>query len=178
VAELGEVAPPQWVTDRLRHNPTFADVEIVPSAPNDCTPAALVKHGDRAAAAAASSSPGERMRRYAAQLGCDHLLLYGSTVDHSVNSTALSVADLTIVGAYVVPGQKINASARVAGSLTDVASGQVLLTVSADGAKTGHCSFAQRDDADESVSNAVKEAAIASLLDRLDARIAALARQR
>ena len=77
----------------------------------------------------------ERMRRYAADLGADYLFLYGGTLDQSQTSTPLAAMNLTVIGAFLVPSQKLDADVKAAGSLVDVRSGRVVLSVSADGAE-------------------------------------------
>jgi hypothetical protein len=171
VTQLGELSPPQWALERLRKDSAvFASVEIVPSSTGD--------RGDHLIAAQQPTTVptrGERMRRYAGQAESNYLFVYGSTVDHSINSTSLSVADLTVIGAFVVPGQKVSASAIVTGSLIEVASGRVIFTISADQDQSKLSPAAQRDADEEALIRAVRKQAIAALLDRLEARVKEIA---
>ena len=84
------------------------------------------------------------MRRFARDMGLDHLLVVGGTIDHAVQENGLGVLDLTIVGAFVVPSKEIKADARAAAALIDLKTGRVVMTASADASKGGLASSATR----------------------------------
>jgi hypothetical protein len=44
----------------------------------------------------------------------------------------LALADVTIIGAFLIPSKQIDVEGKAAGSLIDVGSGRVVLSVSAD----------------------------------------------
>jgi hypothetical protein len=158
VAQLGEVAPPEQMLARLRADKAlFARVEPVPgimyaapnargfqrnpaAAPSDYAPVADPYEQARQHA--------EAMRRYARDTGADYLFLFGGTIDHNTTGTPLSLMDLTIVGAFVVPSRKTDAAARATGSLIDVETGRVVASVSADESR-GKLSTSVSADANE-----------------------------
>ena len=136
VAQLGEVAPPDKLMDKLRtDSAAFASVEPVSGVmdgPQASSPQEARDYSTRQAA----QNHAERMRRYAADVGADYLFLYGGTLDRSTTSTPWVAANITIVGAFVIPSQQLDADVRAAGSLLDVRSGRAVLSVSADGHAT------------------------------------------
>jgi len=64
------------------------------------------------------------------------------------HQTGLSLLDLTIVGAFVVPSREIKAQARASGALVDLRTNRVVLTASAstEGSRLGS---AASEDGDE-----------------------------
>jgi hypothetical protein len=79
-------------------------------------------------------NPGDAIRwmlDYAGHSGADYLLVYGGTIDTIATPGALSILDLTILGAYVIPGHEVKASCRAAGALIHVPTGRVVANVSA-----------------------------------------------
>jgi hypothetical protein len=134
VGQLGEVAPPQAMLKSLRkQRDIYASVQSIPAVIDVAAPPLPNQPGELASARHQAKEHGERMRRYAAGIGADYLFLCGGTVDGATTDTAYTMANLTIVGAFVMPSQRIQASARASGSLIDVKSGRVVLSVSADG---------------------------------------------
>jgi len=161
VAQLGEVSPPAAVLDRLRQeSAAFTIVQPIPSVTQDGgeTPSA------------------KSMRRMARDLDADYLFVYGGTIDHAITGTPLGAANLTIIGAYVVPSEKIHAQAKVSGSLIDVtpgAAGGVLLTVSADDKGWTLSPLAARDSDDMTLTRKVRERAVANLMDQFVTKLKA-----
>ena len=158
VAQLGEVAPPEQMLARLREDKAlFARVEPVPgimyAAPNA---RGFQRHPEAAPSDYApvqdpyeqARQHAEAMRRYARDTGADYLFLFGGTVDHNTTGTPLSLMNLTVVGAFVVPSRKTDAAARATGSLIDVETGRVVASVSADETR-GKLSTAVSADANE-----------------------------
>ena len=110
VAQVGEVAPPQKLLDMLHQDSkTWSLVSPVDG---------RVQFQD--------------MRRYARDIGADYLFVFGGTVDRSDNDTGLALANATIIGAFIVPSKQIDAEGTGAGSLIDLPTGRVVLSVSAD----------------------------------------------
>jgi hypothetical protein len=134
VAQLGEVAPPDAMLDHLRNERTaFASVQPVSGVVDTTPEQAPSQRPQDYSTQSAVRSHADRMRRYAADIGADYLFLYGGTLDQSQTSTPWVATNVTIIGAFVVPSQKLDADVRAAGSLVDVKTGRVVLSVSADG---------------------------------------------
>jgi hypothetical protein len=88
----------------------------------------------------------DRLRAYARDLRADYVFIFGGTIDRANTGTALSAADLTIVGGFFVPSRRIQGIARASGALVDVESGRVVLSVSADSQQKSLApSFAQEN---------------------------------
>ena len=151
VAQIGEVAPVHGVLEKLSDSPTvFSRVEGIPGIfDGSYAPSASSHQGNRMdynytynspPPAAPRPSPGEpavrdemqRMRRFALSMGMDYLVLVGGTIDTKIDSTAASAADLTIVGAFLVPSKAINAEGRATAALIDLRSNRVVLTAVAE----------------------------------------------
>jgi len=65
------------------------------------------------------------LRRNAALLNCDLLLVYGVSCDYSRRANPLSVLYLTVVGAFFVPGDSLTAGSMVRAALLNVRTGRV-----------------------------------------------------
>jgi hypothetical protein len=133
VVQVGEAAPPAALIEALRADPAvFGRVESLPGIVHE---AGFDRTGQRDRAPDASAQARVQvagLRNLAADLGMDYLLLVGGTVDYGTSGTPLSLADLTIVGAFVVPSQHTRATARANGALVDVATGRVVVNSSAE----------------------------------------------
>jgi hypothetical protein len=137
VAQIGEVAPPAEMLRELRKQTTlFARVEGLPGT----TSAPVDRHArwnlDDNAPAAGAREHLRGMCRLARDMGLTHLLVFGGTIDHATNTTGLAAADLTIIGAFVMPSREIRATARASAALIDVESESVVLIASADNDRT------------------------------------------
>jgi hypothetical protein len=134
VVQVGEAAPPAALMATLRGDAgVFGRVETLPGV--------LHEGGDHYYEAGQRRGPDvteqnraqvSGLRSLAADLGMDYLLLVGGTVDYGTSGTPLSVMDLTIVGAFVVPSRETRASAKANGALIDVRTGRVLVNSSAE----------------------------------------------
>jgi hypothetical protein len=177
VAQVGEVAPPQDVLDVLRRDPgAFASVQPIPGATES--------HGDYPYAAARATDPAgqvrraarehiDRMRRYARDLGAEYLFLYGGTIDHATTGTPLGAADLTIVGAFLVPSKRIAGVARASGALVDVNSGRVVVSVSADAQDTRLAPSFSRETGELKMLQTLRDDVVVKLAEQLAARVKA-----
>ena len=133
VVQVGEAAPPAALIAALRADPmVFGRVESLPGIVHE---GGFDHTGNRNRAPDASAAARVHvngLRNLAADLGMDYLLLVGGTVDYGTNGTPLSLADLTIVGAFVVPSQHTRATARANGALVDVATGRIVVNSAAE----------------------------------------------
>jgi hypothetical protein len=137
VAQLGEVAPPSLMMDALRkEHAAFASVQPIPGVIDVGYVPGQRGTPTEYSARQVAAEQGQRMRRYASDVGADYLFLFGGTVDEATTNTPLTLANATIIGAFIVPSEKLQAQVRASGSLIDVKSGQVVLAVSADANKS------------------------------------------
>jgi hypothetical protein len=180
VAQMGEVAPPNAFLDKLRGRPDlFTRVEAISGIPGnfqlDPDPSEAgsgvvgpASHNSRAAAVGGDARRDlAAMQRMARDMGMDHLLVLGGTVDHSTHGNALSLLDLTIVGAFVAPSKEINARATAAGAMIDLDSGKVVLTASADASKGGLAATATQEGAQLGVLRRARDEVVNKLGDSL-----------
>lgn len=134
VAQIGEVAPPGPMLERLRAEPLlFARVESVPAVGGDAyyRPAYRMNNAPLTAADAVRTQV-DVLRGLARSTGADYLLLVGGTVDSSRGATPLSVLNLTIVGIFIVPSERLQAEMRASGALIDVRTGQLVTLASSE----------------------------------------------
>lgn len=167
VAQVGEVAPPEALLDKLRKRPgLFARVEPVPGTFG--IDAHVRPHGNAAFSPdEAARREMERMQQYARSMGMDHLLLIGGTIDHAAQDNGLSVLDLTIVGAFVVPSKQITAEAKASGALIDLNTGRVVLTASADATRGGVASTATQESGQLNVAREARDDVLGQLADEV-----------
>ena len=166
VVQIGEVAPPQKLVEYLRGQPDlFARVEGVP----DMASGMELYWGQESAEGVRQRVHNEvqRMQRFARDLGMDYLFLYGGNVDYGTRQSGLSVLDLTIVGAYVVPSRKVDAYARASGALVDLNTGRAVIVSSADAREGKMASAVTADDAERKVLAELREDVIEKLGEQL-----------
>src|SRR5687768_11666422 len=172
VAQLGEVAPPTKMIDKLRSdNEAFVSVQPMPGLIDmDGQRDPRGRPQDYSAQKSAQNHS-ERMRRYARDIGADYLFLYGGTVDRATTSSPASLANVTIVGAFLVPGDVINASARASGALIDVESGRVVLSVAADSNKRKRAARVAVEGDEIKVLESLRDDVVVKLADQLRSRV-------
>ena len=108
---------------------------------------------------------------HARDLGADYLFLFGGTIDRKTTDSPMILANATIVGAFVVPGEVIQADARATGSLIDVASGRVVLAVSADAHDRRRASTVAREGDEIKMLESMRDELVRKLADQLKERI-------
>ena len=129
VVQVGEVSPPQTMMKALRAEPgVLSRVEAIPGA-DSYVQNSQYGYGPNLPAKGPSTAG---LRRLAADLGMDYLLLVGGTMDYDSNGTPMSLLDLTIVGAFVIPSRETTAIARANAALIDVKTGRVVVSSSAE----------------------------------------------
>jgi hypothetical protein len=172
VAQLGEVAPPDAMMDKLRADAaTFASVQSVSALVDAGAQHVPTPRPQDHSTQQSAQSHAERMRRYAADLGADYLFLYGGTLDQSQVSTPMAAMNLTVIGAFLVPSQKLDADVKAAGSLVDVKSGRVVLSVSADGRESRTSPSIGVKASERSMLLELKHDVIEKLATQLSARV-------
>jgi hypothetical protein len=149
----------------------FASVQPIPAVVDVAPAAAPHRTGELASARQEAKAHGERMRRYAAGIGADYLFLCGGTVDRATTATAYTLANATIIGAFVVPSERIQATARASGSLIDVRSGRVVLSVSADGRREKLAPAVSREGHEIALLEALRDEVVAELASELAEQI-------
>jgi hypothetical protein len=117
------------------------------------------------------------MRTMARNLGSQYLLVFGGDLESGCQETGLSIFDLTIVGAFVVPSEGVAVSGKAAGSLIDVTTGRVVMDFSADTEGEGLAPAAFAENAKTIAEHTAKATLVknltADVLDQLAGQIGA-----
>jgi len=183
VAEVGELAPPPVVLDELRKEPALCRrVEGIPGIANGDYltspynvhdyPVASPNGKDDALVAAAAM---RRMLRMARDMGMDHLMLFGATVDSDVHATGLSAFDLTIIGAYIIPSRDITGQARASAVLIDLRTSRIVLSASTEANKNRFVSAADEEVGEDHLVKQLRDEAFGTLGSQMIARAKAAA---
>jgi hypothetical protein len=125
VAQIGEVAPPQSMIQKLTDNKSLVTSVTALPMPADENNYDKDKKYDYAGNL-------KNVCRLAKADGADQLFLLGGNIDTWAKNNMWSFLDWTIIGAYTVPGSRVHAEGKAAGVLIDVASGEPLIFVSVD----------------------------------------------
>ena len=172
VAQLGEVAPPLAMMEKLRAEPElFSSVQPIPGLMDVAAEMDPRGKPHDYSAQKNAQAHAARMRKYARDIGADYLFLYGGTIDRATTASPLILANATIVGAFVVPGEVIQATARASGSLIEVQSGRVVLSVAADGHERKRASSVAREGDEIKVMETLRDEVIDELAEQLKARL-------
>jgi hypothetical protein len=171
--QLGEVAPPQELMERLRdESELFSSVQ-----PSTGVVSSVRPHGHHARQAGhvyASDSTREHaqmLMQSARDMGADTLLIYGGTVDATDRGTPLSLLDITIVGAFVLPSRVIETEGKAMAMLVDTETGQVIATTSADAADTSLSTSFGKQGAQRNQMQSVRDDVIDELTVELIERV-------
>lgn len=133
VVQVGEITPPTSFLKALRARPdVFARVEPVSGAAGAAPDGNQARDDGPAVANAHARREMDRLLQLARDMGMDHLLLVGGTIDQATKENGLSLLDLTIVGAFVVPSKQVEAEARASAALVDLSGDRVVLVASAE----------------------------------------------
>ncbi len=158
VAQIGEVAPDSAMVTRLREGKdVFRRIEPIP-APMDGVEAA---HCDPNTPE--GRQPIRKLQSLARDMGLDYVLVCGGTVDTHGRATEASIADLTLVGAYVIPSREIAGHARASAALVDVRTGSVVMSSAAESRASTLASAASADGDADRLSQKLEQNAYASL---------------
>ena len=182
VAQLGEIAPPEDMLAVLREQrETFIDVQAVPSAMSNYNVGHNYSRRDGGKLYSTAEQLDDRrqairqqvdsMRAFARDGGADYLLLFGGTVDRASTSTPLSIFDLTIVGAFVIPSKQIMAEGRAGAALIDVRDGRSVMTFNAQSKGDRLAPTASRDNTELKLVRSLRDDLTRDLAKQLTQRI-------
>ncbi len=137
VAQVGEVAPVEAMLNKLRSDARiFSRVEGIPSA--DASEPRALGYWERSTATGSSPRDDMRkMREFARSIGCDYLLISGGEISSESAINNFSVLNLTIVGAFIIPGEDHRAEARANAVLIDLRTGRAVLSASTTESRKG-----------------------------------------
>jgi hypothetical protein len=135
IAQVGENAPPEAMLNELAGKKyLISKVAVIPAGGNETNYYSNQKEPDQEEFAKKM----KKMRNLAKDLGTDYLFLFGGSADYGSSANWLQFFDITLVGGYLIPSNKIKAEGRAAGVLIDVKTGRVIFVVNAEAEKQEH----------------------------------------
>jgi hypothetical protein len=175
VVQVGEAAPPAPLLEAMRGDPgVFGRVESLPGIAYEGEP--WDRNRRRADGLVDARGHLTALRSLAADMGLDYLLLVGGTVDYGTTATELSLLDLSIVGAFVIPSHETNATARANGALVDVRTGRVAVNSAAEASSKSTVSLVKVEGEQMKLLTALRDEVVAKLGKRVieDTRLRAV----
>jgi hypothetical protein len=107
-----------------------------------------------------------RLQRLARDMGMDYLLIVGATIDSQAHSTPLSAMNLTIIGAFVVPAERLTTQGQASSALIDLRTDRVVLTTSSSAGDLTQAPAIAEDGAQDHQVRAVRDAVYKQLGER------------
>jgi rhombotail lipoprotein len=170
IAQVGEIAPPAKMLQTLRSDLALSRVEPVPGL---FAESGLYYDRPRENPQEQIHLQVQRMQRFSKDLGMDYLFIFGGSIDYGTHSNPLSLLDLTIIGAYIVPGKNVKATGRAAGALIDLSTGHVVFVTSVESEKERLTSTASSDGQEQLILASMRE----EMIDNLGKKMLAECRQ-
>ncbi|MBF0198407.1 MAG: hypothetical protein HQL32_11880 [Planctomycetes bacterium] len=120
VAQAGSLCPDEALLAELRKHPKlFRKITVIPASPE------LRNLGNEVM----QKDPNSIVLQ-ARRLGGDLLYLVGGKIETNSSRTPFSIVDLSIVGRYLAPSNKIQGQASIFGAIISVPSNELIMTVS------------------------------------------------
>ena len=171
VVQVGEVAPPQAMLQRLAGNsPLIATVIGLPLAgeADERNSYNRTKLTDTNYAARIQS-----LCQLARTAGADYVFLFGGNVDSWQKENPLRILDATIIGAVLVPGSRVNLEGKGAGALIEAATARPVFFLSAEGKKSALTPDWLADGKTKELQTQLRDELVGKLTDDLLAKLAA-----
>jgi hypothetical protein len=166
VAQVGESAPPRPLMDALQSSSLVRNVVGLP-APGEGSVRkedANANYVDRV----------ESLCNLARNAGADYLFLCGGDVSLWNDPNALTVLDLTIVGAWVIPSTRICGEGKAAGAIVDVRTKVPVLFINVESSNsrmaTSQSAYSKREGLSVELRAELSQAIARELLARLAER--------
>jgi hypothetical protein len=96
----------------------------------------------------------------------DYLLIVGATMDSQAHSTSLSGLNLTVIGAFVVPAERLTTQGQASSALIDLRTDRVVFTTSASAGDLTQAPAIAKDGAQDHQVRAVRDAVYQQLGER------------
>ncbi len=156
VAQVGENAPPAVMLNALAEQKYLVSkVSVIPVGSAESFDKDKEEFGKRMV----------KMRKLAKDLGADYIFLFGGSADYGYTPNWLQFFDITLVGGYVLPSNKITAEGRVAGALISAETGRVVFLVSSEAKRQARSATFTADSRQEEVVVKLRDDLVASLTD-------------
>lgn len=117
------------------------------------------------------------IRQGAARQHLDYVLVYEVGVSREDKSNILSLADLTVIGMFVIPSRSIDVEATASGILLDVRNGYPYATLTAHAEKNGLARVVSSSSTEREYVRTASGRAVAKLSDQFEAAMADLLKQ-
>jgi hypothetical protein len=131
VGQVGETAPPQNMLDKLDSQGGF--ITPVVGLPLPDGPESRYAYDNQAKTSLADySARVKSVCSLAQSAGANYVFLFGGNIDSWRKNNFLTVLDITIVGAFIVPSSKIEMEGKASGTLIDAATIEPVFFVSVD----------------------------------------------
>jgi hypothetical protein len=131
VAQVGETAPSRKMLDKLKgQNALIASTVGLPLP--DGPEQRYANYNQAKTSSMDYSARVKSVCSLAQAAGAKYVFLFGGNVDSWRKNNFLTVFDLTIVGAFIVPSSKIEMEGKAAGTLIDAATAEPVFFVSVD----------------------------------------------
>lgn len=114
------------------------------------------------------------IRQGAARQHLDYVLVYEVGVSRNDKSNILSLADLTVVGMFVIPSRTVEVEATASGILLDVRNGYPYATLTAHAEKSGISRVVSSASTTQDYARTASGRAVAKLSDQFEAAMADL----
>lgn len=115
------------------------------------------------------------IRRGAARQHLDYVLAYEVGASRQDKANALALADLTIIGMFVLPSRTIEVEATASGLMLDVRTGYPYATLTTYADKAGVSRVVSETSTRRAYADTAKQRAVAQLADKFGTAIEALA---
>ncbi|MBN2712924.1 MAG: hypothetical protein JXR97_10925 [Planctomycetes bacterium] len=161
IAQAGATSPEPALTEYLRkQTKLFRKVSIIPAAPEVRNFASEIEQ----------RNPEELLKRAEAIDG-DILLLVGGQIESTNSRTAASLADMTIVGNYVIPSNRLNVSGSALGAMISISNGTLIMTVDANHKLSKLSTSAKKYASEEQLVTKFRQDLLFKLAENFSARL-------
>ena len=107
----------------------------------------------------------ESLRNLSRDAGARCLLVVGGSIDSCASHNPLTLFDVTIVGAAVLPSVEVKSDGKAAGALIDVETGRIVLLTDAQARETGMSPTFYADDRRDAVNSELRAQLLKKLAD-------------
>lgn len=106
-----------------------------------------------------------KMRQLAKDLNADYIFLFGGSADIGATPNLFQFLDITIIGGFILPSNKIEAEGRASGALINVETGKVIFLVSSDAKVSSYAPTYILDGEQNQVLVKVRDGLVTKLAD-------------
>ena len=162
VAQVGENAPPVAMLNALAEQKyLISKVSVIPAGGSETNYGNNQNNTNKEE----FNKRMVKMRKLAKDLGANYIFLFGGSADYGYTANWLQFFDITLVGGYILPSNKITAEGRAAGALISVETGRVVFLVNSEAKKQARSATFTVDSRQEEVVVKLRDDLVVSLAD-------------